>query len=360
MQISSPVLLALALSAVLAACVSAGGAAPPFYSDHTRLLFVLDASGKEHPIETAAAWSQRRDHILANMQEVMGPLPDRSEFDSVPLNVQTLEETRGNGFIRRKIEYSSLRDDRVRAWLFLPTGGAERRAAVLCLHQTTSIGKDEPAGLGGKDSLHYALELARRGYVTLAPDYPYFGEHTEYDPYAHGYVSGTMKAIVDNMRAVDVLQSLPQVDGNRIGSIGHSLGGHNTVFTAAFEERIKAAVSNCGFNAFPKYYGGNLKGWSSNKYMPRIAERYPTAERMPFDFPDVIAAIAPRACLAIAPVHDSNFEISGVRDCIRAAKPVYALLGAPAKLKAYYPECEHSFPPRSRTVAYEWLDLHLK
>jgi tripartite-type tricarboxylate transporter receptor subunit TctC len=43
---------------------------------------------------------------------------------------------------------------------------------MLCLHQTTRIGKGEPAGVGGKTDLQYARELAERGYVTLAPDYP--------------------------------------------------------------------------------------------------------------------------------------------------------------------------------------------
>ena len=43
------------------------------------------------------------------------------------------------------------------------------------------------------------------------------------------------------------------------------------MFTAAFDPRIKAIVSNCGFNTFPKYYGGNLKGWTHKGYMPRIA-----------------------------------------------------------------------------------------
>ena len=81
------------------------------------------------------------------------------------------------------------------------------------------------------------------------------------------------------MRALDLLQTLPRVDPARIGSIGHSLGGHNTLFLAAFDQRIKAAVSNCGFTSFPKYYGGNLTGWSHKGYMPRIETAY--AKRPP-------------------------------------------------------------------------------
>src|SRR5690606_16293072 len=130
-----------------------------------------------------------------------------------------------------------------------------------------------------------------RGYVTLAPDYPSFGEY-EYDfAPERGYVSGTMKAIVDNRRAIDLLQSIPAVDPERIGCLGHSLGGHNTMFTAAFEPRIKVIVSNCGFTRFHKYYGGKLKGWTSPRYMPRIASEYDNnPDRVPFDFPEIVAS----------------------------------------------------------------------
>src|SRR6516225_5913350 len=59
---------------------------PPFYPDKSKLLVVRDADGKEHPVRNAADWAKRREHILANMQLVMGALPDRSE--KVPLDVK--------------------------------------------------------------------------------------------------------------------------------------------------------------------------------------------------------------------------------------------------------------------------------
>jgi len=232
--------------------------------------------------------------------------------------------------------------------------------AVLCLHQTVRIGKGEPAGLGDRENLRYAVHLAERGYVTLAPDYPSFGEY-EFDFSRSGFQSGTMKAIWNNLRAIDLLQALPEVDAQRIGCIGHSLGGHNAMFTAAFDTRIKALVSSCGFTSFAKYFGGNLKGWTSPRYMPRIASVYNLRpEKMPFDFTEVVAALAPRAFLASAPIHDDNFEVSGVKDCIAAAMPVYELLSAKEKLAANYADCGHDFPPEARQVAYAWLDRWLK
>ena len=53
----------------------------------------------------------------------------------------------------------------------MPVDISGRVPGILCLHQTTRIGKEEPSGMGGNPILHHALELARRGYVTLAPDY---------------------------------------------------------------------------------------------------------------------------------------------------------------------------------------------
>jgi dienelactone hydrolase len=292
------------------------------------------------------------------MQEVMGKLPDAK--GKVPLDVKVLREVKVGRYVRKKITFAAEKDDRVPAWLLIPAGGKGKRPAVLCLHQTVAIGKDEPVGLGKNPNLAYAHHLAERGYVTLAPDYPSFGEY----PYNFGksrFASGNMKAVWNNVRAVDLLAALPEVDAKRIGCIGHSLGGHNAMFTAVFDERIKAVVSNCGFTSFPKYYGGKLKGWTSARYMPRIASVYQSKpDKVPFDFQDVVAALAPRAFLASAPLHDDNFEVSGVRDCIAAARPVYELLRAKEKLAANYPDCKHEFPPAVRKVAYEWLDRWLK
>jgi dienelactone hydrolase len=330
---------------------------PPFYPDKTRLLVYRDADG-EHPITKPAEWDKRRAHVLAGMQQAMGTLP--GEDAKVPLDVKVTEEEKTAKYVRKKLTYAVARDERVPAYLLVPLDARGKLPAMLCLHQTTKIGKGEPAGLGGSPNLHYAADLAERGYVTLAPDYPSFGDYA-FDFSKNTFASGSLKAVWNNVRAIDLLQSLPEVDGDRIGCIGHSLGGHNTMFTAAFDTRIKAAVSNCGFTSAPKYYNGNLKGWTSDRYMPLIASKYESKpEKLPFDFPEVVAALAPRAFLASAPTGDDNFEVSGVKDCIAAAQPVYELLGAKEKLAANYPDCKHDFPEPVRKTAYEWLDRWLK
>jgi dienelactone hydrolase len=154
-----------------------------------------------------------------------------------------------------------------------------------------------------------------------------------------------------------VLAGLPEVDPERIGVIGHSLGGHNALFLAAFEPRVRAVVTSCGFNSFFKYMGGDLTGWSHAGYMPRIASVYDRDPgQMPFDFTEVLAAVAPRPVFINAPRRDDNFELSGVHDCVAAARPVYALLGAADALVLETPEAGHDFPPAVRERAYAWLE----
>ena len=305
-------------------------------------------------VRDRAQWSRRREMILYNMQLVMGEFPKK---ERPPADVKELEVADFPKYTRRKITYVSEENDRVPAYLLMPKELNGKTGGMLCLHQTTKIGKGEPAGVGGKPDLHYAKELAERGYVALAPDYPNFGDY-EYDPYANGYASATMKGIWNHMRAVDLLQSLDEVDKDRIGCIGHSLGGHNTLYVGAFDERIRAMVTSCGFNSFYKYKGGDLTGWSHKGYMPRIADEYDRdPARMPFDFTHVLAAEAPRALFINAPINDSNFEVSGVRDCVDAALPIYQnILDAGEKLVAVYPEAGHEFPPDIRRQAYDFLD----
>jgi len=337
----------------------------PTYPDRFDVLSVISPDGTSRPAKTPAEWETRRRHIKAALERVMGPFPNPAR--KMALDVKVLEDVKlTDGLVRRKLSYQSDATDRVAAYLFLPAeaqraGGAgprRRLPAILCLQQTTAAGKSEPAGLAGDESLHYALHLARRGYVTLAPDYPGFGD-SKYDfAPQHGYASGSMKAIWDNVRAVDLLESLPEVDAARLGVIGHSLGGHNAMFTAVFEPRLKVIVSSCGFTSFRK---DDLPSWTGPRYMPRIATEFANdAAKVPFDFPEIVAAFAPRPFLACAAENDDDFDVSGVREVLAVARSVYELHGAKERLVGYYPKAEHSFSDVARRTAYEFLDKFLK
>ncbi len=334
---------------------SEGEASMTVYADKMNLLVYQDATGG-HPITSVADWARRREHILANMQLVMGALPGADR--KVPPAVATLSEERLDRVTRKHITYASEADHRVPAYLLIPHELKGRAPAVLCLHGSSGA-RGRTAGLGD-DYPRYALELAERGYVTIAPDYPLFGDN-QVDLEKLGYVSGTMAGIWDHMRAVDVLQSLPEVDGERIGCIGVSLGGHNSLFVSVFDPRIKAVVCSVGFDSFADYMGGKLDGWCQRCYMPRIATVYgKDAARIPFDFPEVLGALAPRPLFIHAPVGDSNFRIESVRRCVAAARSVYRLFGAEAHLVATHPAGGHGFPPEAAEESYQFLDRVLE
>jgi dienelactone hydrolase len=294
------------------------------------------------------------------MQEVMGPLPDRSHLP--PLDVKVTEELTTENFTRRSLSFVLKEGQhRIPVYLFIPTSATpgKRLPAMLALHQTTPTGKAETAGMG-KPNMAYGLELARRGYVVLCPDYPSFGDYAcEFkDP---AYVSGTMLGIFGHMRCVDLLQSLPEVDPERIGVIGHSLGGHNAMFVAVFDQRLKVVVSSCGWTPFADYYGGKLKGWSNPRYMPRINSVYNLdPNQMPFDFYEVAAAIAPRPFFSNSPLHDHNFDVAGVRKAEAQARKVYELFHAADSLRVRCPDCLHDFPPEVRAEAYAFIDSVLR
>lgn len=328
----------------------------PFYADKMNLLVWQDERGASHSIENELGWQHRRAHILQNMEQVMGRLPNRDL--SVGLDVQVLESETLEKVTRKKITYVAGKGDRVPAYLLIPNGLVRPAPAMICLHGTSGP-RGRTAGVGA-DYPRYALELAERGYVTIAPDYTLLGDNQN-DPESLGYTSGTMKGIWCHMRAVDLLESLPEVDNERIGCCGVSLGGHNSLFLAAFDPRMKVVVCSSGFDSFADYMDGNLTGWCQKRYMPSIASDYgKDAKRLPFDFPEVLAAIAPRPLYIHAPQDDNNFKVDSARRCIESASKVYRMLGAKEELVAVYPPGPHGYPIEEREKSYAFIDHVLK
>ncbi|MEW4488367.1 PVC-type heme-binding CxxCH protein [Thalassoglobus sp. JC818] len=321
-------------------------------------------------IGSTEEWKARREEILINMQKVMGELPDRQQLGE--LEVQYEEILKGDGFRRQTVQLKVEPNDFLKADLYIPdaalteeSGQADKDVhgqfpAVLALHPTGPLGKRIVAGEGPRPNRQYAVELAQRGYVVLAPDYPSFGD-SNYDFNSDDYISGTMKGVVNHQRCVDFLvDQVPQVDENRIGVIGHSLGGHNAIFVAAFDERIQAVVTSCGWTPFPYYKGGDLTGWTSDRYMPLIQTKYHgDSSLVPFDLQESIAAIAPRAFFSSSPLADDNFAVEGVKASVPLILGVYSMFDATDQVVIRYPECDHDFPTETRQEAYEFLDREL-
>jgi pimeloyl-ACP methyl ester carboxylesterase len=325
----------------------------------SELMYFIEKNGGLKAVESAKEWESRRASILDGIQDGMGDLPDMGAFP--PLDPEVEESVKEDSYTRRKFTLQVEAGDRLSCYLLLPDNlKGEKVPAVLALHPTHPMGKGDTVGLSRRENRNYGQELARLGFVVLAPDYPSFGDETDYDFASDNYVSGSMKGIVNHMRCVDYLLSLPYVDPDNIGVIGHSLGGHNALFAAVFDQRLKVIVSSCGWTPFHEYYQGKIKGWTSNRYMPILEDKYNlNPDLVPFDFYGIVAALAPRPFLSVSPLRDSNFEVSGVRKGIAEASLVYELLGAGNNLQVEYPDSEHDFIPDMRKIAYRFLSENL-
>jgi esterase/lipase len=324
----------------------------PFYPDRMKLLSWIDENGHSQTVKNPEDWARRRAHVVAGMQKVMGDLPDAAS--KIPLDIEVLQSEDLPTLTRRKILYSAGPGDRIPAWLLVPKNIKGKAPAMLCLHGTSG-GRGRTAGVGA-DYPRYTLEMAERGYVTIAPDYTLLGDN-QTDPESLGYASGTMKGIWSHIRAVDVLVSLPEVDPDRIGCTGVSLGGHNGLFVGVFDPRLKVIVTSSGFDSFLDYMNGDPTGWCQTRYMPRIETVYgKDPSKIPFDFPEVLAAIAPRAIYIHAPQSDANFRVDSVKRCEAAARSVFRLFDSDDRLVATYPPGGHGFPIEERLASYKFVD----
>lgn len=359
--------------------------------DHGRLLAFWTPDGQEHPIRTAEEWAIRRRQIIAGAEEVMGKLPDRPHLP--PLDVKIIDRFEGDGYVRLSLTYLAEEGDRVPAYLLLPKNrAAGRRApAMVALHGTSRYGKKLVAGeavaasraaaktpiptedmFPTSDTVaayppamilanEYAKELAQRGYVVLAPDFPSFGDYP-YNFRKSKYASGSMKGIFNHMRGVDLLQTLDEADPERIGAIGHSLGAQNALFLGAFDPRVKVVVASAGWGPFRDTRHGNKPGgWDQDVYMPRFRTVYGfDLDRVPFDWPEIVAAIAPRAVFSSAPVRDEYSDSQAVKRVEPEIRKVFALLGVADQVQICYPSGTHDFPPETRREAYAFIDKILQ
>jgi hypothetical protein len=331
------------------------------------LLVFHDSNGKTQPVTSIEDWAKRRAEILRGMETVMGKLPGNEKI--VPLDVKIEEEVDGGTFVRRLITYSSEPNCRTPAYLLIPKdvlSGKKKAPGVLALHGTNmEIGHGSIVGLGTTANRGYAPELAERGYVVLAPNYPIMAGYQP-DIKALGWESGTLKAVWDNIRGLDLLESLPYVAGKKFGAIGHSLGGHNSVYTAVFDQRIVAVVSSCGLDSYSDYYQGDPsrwepeKGWCQLRYMPKLANFKGRLNEIPFDFHEMIGSLAPRHVLIIAPTMDANFRAESVDRIDKSAKEIFKLHGCPEHLRVLHPKCTHDFPPEMREEGFKLFDAVLK
>lgn len=333
----------------------------------TNLLVYHGRRGEVLPVVSKSDWQARRAEIVRGFEQVAGRLPGLKK--RCALDFRCEEKTDCGTYERQFITYASEPGSRVPAYLLVPKAARESRKktpAVLCLHPTDMEYGHRVAVEKLRDYYRaYAHDLAVRGFVTLAPAYPMMANYQP-DLKALGWQSGTLKAVWDNMRGLDLLDSLPYVKSGTYGVIGHSLGGHNAIYTAVFDQRIKVIVSSCGFDSYLDYYDGNPDnwqpehGWCQNRYLPKLAEYRGRLAEIPFDFSELLGAMAPRSVFINAPLNDSNFKARSVDEIVNVGMAVYRLYGMQDNLKVEHPATGHDFPEAQREQAYGLLAAKLR
>jgi len=316
--------------------------------------------------QDARQWRTQRQRIERLVRRTIGgPCPTQAALDVKVLGSEKLPR-----YERRLIEYTVAEKERVRAYLALPVGGKRPLPAVLVLHQTVKEGKREPAGLAGDRSLAFADDLARRGYITLAPDSITAGDRIDrFGPFdtrghylRHPDLSAMGKMVHDAGRALDVLVATDGVDAERLGAIGHSLGAEEALFLAAFDERLRATVASCGYatmaaDADPARWARDH--WFS--YMPKLRPVF-RCDRLPsWDFGDVVRLVAPRGFYQHTTRADAIFpESRSAYDAVEAARPLWQLLGQPDRIANVLKPGKHAIAAGAKQEMYAWLDQQLR
>jgi dienelactone hydrolase len=319
-------------------------------------------------IDSPEAWTAKAERIRATWIDYMGGLPER-----VPLRYEIHSVTEERDHQRIHLSYDTVHGDRVTAYLLVPAGleeSGERRAAVLALHPTNAMGKDSVASSQGRVNRMYGYELVSRGYVVLAPDAMTSGERIfpglrefRSQPFydKHPTWSTVGKNLIDHMQGVDLLVSLPYVDADRIGAIGHSFGGYNAYFLSSMDPRIAAIVSSCGFNpltgsSMPEHWG--IRDWYT--HFPRFSEDM-EKDRVPFDFHEIIALSAPRPFFNYSAQADHIFpDWRPIAEAMVDLYGLYSFHDATDRFVSILGSGGHDFPPATREAAYRFLDRWLE
>lgn len=284
---------------------------------------------------------------------LLGEMPIKSE-----LNLKVFEKVDCGVFVRQKIGYSSEVGETIFAFLCIPKNISASLPAIYCFHQHAgnwSLGKSEVVGLAGSPDQVYAKELAKRGYITLAPDAICFEERADAaDPvryHAHQLHTRLMrgqtllgKVLFDISAGIDLLQNLPEVDATRIGFIGHSYGGRTALFAPAFDQRIKVSVSSCGSTTLKTMMAQDI-GIQFDYVVPGFLGWG--------DIADVVRLVEPCHLLILGT--DDDKWSQNIEDIFESATSAFVT----GELERQIYPGEHSFSEQMRTRAYRFLDRHL-
>lgn len=257
------------------------------------------------------------------------------------------------GYRIEKLYYAALPKLYITANLYIPANVELPAPAVLYV-----------CGHSADQKVHYqghARRFAQLGFVCLIVETIQLGEVQGYhhgcyrEGWWHWYSKGYTPAgieMVSGMRGLDLLQSRPEVDGERLGVTGISGGGAASWWIAAGDERVKACAPCCGTATLASHIiDRTIDGHCDCMWWINSRQ---------WDLPDVGALIAPRPLMIASADRDRIFTIESIREVHARLARLYEILGAPQNLALVETPGPHSYHEKSRTAIFSWFVKHLQ
>ena len=340
-------------------CLCIGFAASVVTAQETRsgdfLQFVRAEAHRlrEHdqPPKTANEWQQRKTAIREKLAHALGlPIGDKC-----PLEPRVLGTLERDGYRVEKLVFQTMPGIWMTALAYVPQQPGPH-PAILQVHGHWKFAKQDPVVQSR------CIGAVKHGFFVLAVDAFGAGERAigkalgEY----HGEMSGatlfpsgmTLAGVqlYENMRAVDYLQSRPEVDGSKIGVTGASGGGNQTMYAGAYDERISAAVPVCSVGNYQAYLGAACC----------MCEVVPGALQFAEER-DILGLTAPRGLLVVNATKDApQFSVREARKSVVGAQEVYDVLGKPDGLYHASFRWHHDYHQPIREAMYGFMTQHLK
>jgi len=290
--------------------------------------------------EAHRAWRQK---FRAQLVGLLGRSPEKT-----PLKFEWDETIETEAFTRRKVYIQTEPHYWAPAYVFLPKRVKGKRPAIVCLHGHSGIvpyireGDAKTRKKSRDHQLDYAVRLAEEGYVTCALVQRGWNETAParengchkmtIDSFLIGMTPVGLR-VWDAMRAVDFLQTLDAVDGDRIGAAGLSGGGTTGLFFAALEDRVKLAMIAGYYCTFRD---------SIYTIYHCICNCVPHAMEWG-EMSDIGALIDPRPLLVISGTKDPIFPIAATRRACDTLRKTYRMLGVEGDLETDFFEGHHAW-----------------
>lgn len=289
---------------------------------------------------------------------------------STQIEYRIIESIKEVGYTRQLIKYNS-NGDTVIAFLLIPEV-LNNNPAILINHQHNSerhFGKSEVCGLAGNPLQAFGPELARKGFVVLAPDSICFEQRRKnangieplpgdgdflqhYNEMCYRIIKGEnlmKKVLYDAINGISLLSDMAFVDKKNIGTLGHSYGGNTVLFLAAIDERISFSCASGSACTYENRILNNV-GIEMASVIPDFNRNY--------DIFDLVCCIAPRNLLIVSAEDDKYSKDAGY--IIEKACSSYAYYKAETNLYHMRYKGGHALTKERFEYIVDWLHTNTK